>query len=167
MVYEVIRNIVIFLLASLSLSPMFICDHSAHFSFFVVLFPTHCIPPPGALGKCKVRSGLWIFLCMSLPACLHKEGRSRHLTFYLFIYFYQKNVLIDFRERGRKRGKGRKERQSGEMGGGREGWRERNIDLLFYLLVHSVVASCMSPAWGLNPHLAYRASHLLESWGYL
>ena len=33
---------------------------------------------------------------------------------------------------------------------GEEG-RERNIDWLLHLLMHSLVDSCMCPDWGLNP----------------
>ena len=33
---------------------------------------------------------------------------------------------------------------------GTDGERERNTDLLFHLFVHSSVASCMCPHWGLN-----------------
>lgn len=61
-------------------------DHSAlyHFIWFAFLFPTHCISPPRAFGKCIVHRSLWIFLPMSLPACLHKEGMNRHLALWFF-----------------------------------------------------------------------------------
>ena len=32
----------------------------------------------------------------------------------------------------------------------REEGKERNINLLFHLFMHSLVASCMCPDWGLN-----------------
>ena len=42
--------------------------------------------------------------------------------------------------------------RKGKREGGREGReRERNIDLLFHLSMHPMVASCMCPDQGLNP----------------
>ena len=40
-------------------------------------------------------------------------------------------------------------REAGRGGGERRG--ERNIDLLFHPLMHTLVDSCMCPDWGLSP----------------
>ena len=61
-----------------------------------------------------------------------------------FIYLFDWFV----RERGRK--------------GERE--RKRNIDLLFRLFMHSSVALCMRPDWGLNPQPRHIGNDALINW---
>ena len=68
------------------------------------------------------------------------SGQNYHLHSFIFLF-------IDFRERERK-GRGKE--------GGREGERKkeerlRNINFLFHLFTHSLVASCMCSDWRSNP----------------
>ena len=41
---------------------------------------------------------------------------------------------------------------------------ERNIDLLFHLLVHSLVDSCICPDPGLNPQPLHMGDNALTNW---
>ena len=50
---------------------------------------------------------------------------------------YFQILFIHFREKGKEGGRGEE--------------RERNISLMFYLLTHSLVASCVCPDRRLNP----------------
>ena len=66
-----------------------------------------------------------------------------HETVFLFLNLKILYLLILEREKGRER----KER------------RKRNISLLYHLLIHSLVDSCMWPDWGSNQQLWHMGQH--------